>query len=187
MYFSRPKMEFQKKKKEGNHRRHKSDAETSGVQSERTVSQCINKFPACAAAPASVGGTAERQEFQLVESPAQHELCVYYCKLPPPLKNVSLSALKCWHSLWKMRPSHLQKCKAQGTLAKRTVGWGPWALNEGALVTSLLFIFYLSFLVALDFRCRGRAFSSCSKQELLFIAVLGLSLRWLLLLQSTGL
>ena len=83
-------MEFQKKKKEGNHRRHKSDAETSGVQSERTVSQCINKFPACAAAPASVGGTAERQEFQLVESPAQHELCVYYCKLPPPLKNVSL-------------------------------------------------------------------------------------------------
>ena len=89
------KWNFRKKKKEGNHIRHKSDAETSGVQSERTVSRCINKFPAYAAAPASVGSTAERQEFQLVESPAQHELCVYYCKLPPPPKNVSLSTLKC--------------------------------------------------------------------------------------------
>ena len=31
---------------------------------------------------------------------------------------------------------------SQGTLAKRTVGWGPWALKGGALVTSLLFIIY---------------------------------------------
>ena len=89
------KWNFRTKKREGNHIRHKSDAETSGVQSERTVSPCINTFPACAAAPASVGGTAESQEFQLVESPAQCELRVCSCKRPPPPKNVSLSALKC--------------------------------------------------------------------------------------------
>lgn len=89
------KWNFRKKKREGNHIRHKSDAETSGVQSERTVSPCINTFPACAAAPTSVGATAQSQEFQLVESPAQRELRVCSCKLPPPPKNVSLSALKC--------------------------------------------------------------------------------------------
>lgn len=89
------KWNFRKKKREGNHIRHKSDAETSGVQSERTVSPCINTFPARAAAPASVGATAQSQEFQLVESLAQRELRVCSCKLPPPPKNVSLSALKC--------------------------------------------------------------------------------------------
>lgn len=50
------KWNFRKKNMEGNHIWQESDAETSGVQSEKTVSQCVNKFPARAAAPASVGG-----------------------------------------------------------------------------------------------------------------------------------
>ena len=44
---------------------------------------------------------------------------------------------------------------------------------------------YLS-LTVLGLCCFLQAFSSCSTQGLLFVVVCGLSLRWLLLLQSTG-
>ena len=46
------------------------------------------------------------------------------------------------------------------------------------------FIFYL-FLAVLGLRCCVRAFSSCGERGLLFVVVL-FSLRWLLLLRSTG-
>ena len=42
------------------------------------------------------------------------------------------------------------------------------------------------FLAALGLRCCAWAFSSCGEQGLRFVAVGGFSLRWLLLLQSTG-
>ena len=41
-------------------------------------------------------------------------------------------------------------------------------------------------MAALGLRCCARAFSSCSEQGLLFIAIRGLLIGWLLLLQSTG-
>ena len=41
-------------------------------------------------------------------------------------------------------------------------------------------------MAALGLRCCTRAFSSCSEQGLLFFAVHGLLIVWLLLLQSTG-
>ena len=46
--------------------------------------------------------------------------------------------------------------------------------------------FIYLFLAALGLRCCARAFSSCGKQGLLFLQCVGFSLRWLLLLQSTG-
>ena len=47
------------------------------------------------------------------------------------------------------------------------------------------FFIYL-FLAALGLRCCTQAFSSHGERGLLFIAVHGLSLQWLLLLQSMG-
>ena len=48
------------------------------------------------------------------------------------------------------------------------------------------FLFFL-FLAVLGLRCCVRAFSSCGERGLLFVVVRpGLSLRWLLLLLSTG-
>ena len=41
-------------------------------------------------------------------------------------------------------------------------------------------------MAALGLRCCVRAFSSCGKRGLLFTAVSGFSLQWLLLLQSMG-
>ena len=41
-------------------------------------------------------------------------------------------------------------------------------------------------LAALGLHCCERAFSSCGERGLLFVAVPGFSLRWLLLLRSTG-
>ena len=41
-------------------------------------------------------------------------------------------------------------------------------------------------MAALGLRCCVWAFSSCSKRGLLFVAVRGFSLQWLLLLQSMG-
>ena len=50
----------------------------------------------------------------------------------------------------------------------------------------ILYFIYL-FLAALGLRCCARAFSSCGERGLLFVAVRELfSLRWLLLLRSTG-
>ena len=49
----------------------------------------------------------------------------------------------------------------------------------------LKFFIYL-FLAVLGLHCRTWAFSSCSKRGLLFIAVSGLLIAGLLLLQSTG-
>ena len=55
----------------------------------------------------------------------------------------------------------------------------------------LIFIFYkfiyfiYLFLATLGLHCCVRAFSSCGEWGLLFIAVRGLLLRWLLLLRST--
>ena len=51
---------------------------------------------------------------------------------------------------------------------------------------NLFILFYYLFLAALGLRCCARAFSSCGEQGLLFIAVPGFSLWWLLLLRSTG-
>ena len=45
---------------------------------------------------------------------------------------------------------------------------------------------YTFFLAALGLRCCAWTFSSCNEQGLFFIVVCGLSLRWLLLLQSMG-
>ena len=47
-------------------------------------------------------------------------------------------------------------------------------------------LFFNLFLAALGLRCCAQAFSSCSKWGLLFVAVRGLLLQWLLLLQSMG-
>ena len=41
-------------------------------------------------------------------------------------------------------------------------------------------------MAALGLRCCARAFSSCGERGLLFTAVSGFSLQWLLLLQSMG-
>ena len=46
--------------------------------------------------------------------------------------------------------------------------------------------FVLLFLAALGLHCCAGAFSSCGEAGLLFVAVRGFLLRWLLLLQSTG-
>ena len=48
------------------------------------------------------------------------------------------------------------------------------------------FIYLFLFLAVLGLRCCTQAFSSCGERGLLFVAVSGLSLSWLLLLQSTG-
>ena len=56
------------------------------------------------------------------------------------------------------------------------------------MVRFMFFVFksiYL-FLAVLGLRCCTQAFSSCSKWGLLFVVVRGFSLRWLLLLRSTG-
>ena len=47
-------------------------------------------------------------------------------------------------------------------------------------------IFICLFLAALGLHCWAQAFPSCNTRGLLFIEVVGFSLRWLLLLQSTG-
>ena len=47
-------------------------------------------------------------------------------------------------------------------------------------------LFIYLFLAVLGLRCCARAFSSCGEWGLLFFAVRGFSLQWLLLLQSTG-
>ena len=47
-------------------------------------------------------------------------------------------------------------------------------------------VYICIFLAALRLGCCVRAFSSCGEQGLLFVAVRGLLMRWLLLLQSTG-
>ena len=47
-------------------------------------------------------------------------------------------------------------------------------------------LFIHLFLAALGLHCCSQAFSSCSEQGLLFIAVRGFSLQWLLLLRSMG-
>ena len=49
-----------------------------------------------------------------------------------------------------------------------------------------LFILFYLFLAALGLCCCTRAFSSCGERGLLFVVVRGFSLRWLLLLWSTG-
>ena len=45
---------------------------------------------------------------------------------------------------------------------------------------------FILFLAALGLHCCARAFSSCGERVLLFAVCVGFSLRWLLLLQSTG-
>ena len=63
--------------------------------------------------------------------------------------------------------------------------------RSGMGIMHVFFFFFLTFqiclylfLAVLDLHCCAWAFSSCCKWGLLFIA--GFSLRWLLLLQSTG-
>ena len=51
---------------------------------------------------------------------------------------------------------------------------------------SYMFRFFFFFLAALGLRYCARAFSSWGERGLLFVAVRGFLLRWLLLLQSTG-
>ena len=46
--------------------------------------------------------------------------------------------------------------------------------------------FIYLFLAVFGLRCWAQAFSSCGELGLLFVAVRGFSLRWLLLLQRTG-
>ena len=50
----------------------------------------------------------------------------------------------------------------------------------------VLFFKFIFFLAALGLRCSRGLFSSCGKQGLLFVAVRGLLIQWLLLLWSTG-
>ena len=49
-----------------------------------------------------------------------------------------------------------------------------------------VFIYLFLFLAALGLCCCAQAFSSCGEQGPLFVAVRGLLIGWLLLLQSTG-
>ena len=60
-----------------------------------------------------------------------------------------------------------------------------WCCQSFFFFNKFIYFIYL-FLAALGLHCCARAFSSCGKRGLLFVAVRGFSLWWLLLLQSTG-
>ena len=59
-------------------------------------------------------------------------------------------------------------------------------IMEVAVFLLIYLILFILFLAALGLRCCAQAFSSCSEQGLLVVAVHGLLIGWLLLLQSTG-
>ena len=86
------------------------------------------------------------------------------------------------------RPSGPRGCRSAAVdlLSIQNGLWPSWFSVTSIFFLDLLKTFRIFCMAAPDLCCCTRAFSSCNKQELCFIVVVGFSLQWSLLLWSTG-
>ena len=84
---------------------------------------------------------------------------------------------------------HLLECSEQIILVPlkcETVPFSKYCNPTDLRVLHFIYLFVCLFMAVLGLRCCAWAFSSCGDQGLLFVAVCGLLIQWLLFLQSTG-